>query len=212
MWRWLGILKYGAAYIPFDADAPPELIGECLADCEARFVIIDAITSEKLDRPLPATAIPCPDLMAAGADGPAPDLRADGVTPNHPAYAIYTSGSIGKPKGIVIEQQNICHYLRSANTVYGMGAEDVVFQGASIAFDLSPEEIFIPYLVAPRCGSPPRACCCWMPSAARPSCPGRFASLAPRSARACSWIAPDITEFDCVTVGDYAAVNATSNL
>ncbi|EHL96409.1 hypothetical protein HMPREF9946_04877 [Acetobacteraceae bacterium AT-5844] len=49
----LGILKSGAVYIPFDADAPPERIGECLTDCEARLVIIDAITSEKLDRPLP---------------------------------------------------------------------------------------------------------------------------------------------------------------
>lgn len=144
----LGILKSGAAYIPFDADAPPERIGECLADCEAHLVIIDTITGAKLDRPLPATAISCLDLMAAGADGPAPDLRTDGVMPNHPAYAIYTSGSTGKPKGIVIEQQNICHYLRSANTVYGMAAEDVVFQGASIAFDLSLEEIFIPYLVS----------------------------------------------------------------
>ncbi|MFK5088443.1 AMP-binding protein, partial [Klebsiella pneumoniae] len=80
-------------------------------------------------------------------DGPAPDLRADGVGPDDPAYAIYTSGSTGRPKGIVIRHRNICHYLRAANTVYGMTADDRVFQGASVAFDLSLEEIFIPYLV-----------------------------------------------------------------
>ena len=60
---------------------------------------------------------------------------------------IYTSGSTGKPKGIIITQGNICHFLRAANEVYGIRAEDVVFQGASLAFDLSMEEIWIPYLV-----------------------------------------------------------------
>jgi non-ribosomal peptide synthetase component F len=59
---------------------------------------------------------------------------------------IYTSGSTGVPKGIVITQRNICHYLRSANEVYGLNDGDVVFQGASVAFDLSMEEIWIPYL------------------------------------------------------------------
>ena len=44
-------------------------------------------------------------------------------------------------------QRNICHFLRSANALYGFTAEDVVFQGASVAFDLSMEEIWVPYMV-----------------------------------------------------------------
>jgi non-ribosomal peptide synthetase-like protein len=143
----LGIVKAGAAYIPFDADAPPERIGECLADCAAKIIIIDEVTGAKLDRQLPAAPVLCGDLIAAGADAPAVDPRSDGVTPASPAYAIYTSGSTGKPKGIVIAHSNICHYLRSSNHIYGMTAEDVSFQGASVAFDLSLEEIFVPYLV-----------------------------------------------------------------
>ena len=78
------------------------------------------------------------------------DARALGCTPDHPAYMIYTSGSTGTPKGIVITGRNICHYLRSANEIYGLTASDVVFQGASVAFDLSMEEIWIPYLVGAR--------------------------------------------------------------
>ncbi|WP_127089976.1 Pls/PosA family non-ribosomal peptide synthetase [Aquabacter cavernae] len=142
----LGILKCGAAYIPFDMDAPPDRIGECLGDCEAKLVIIDAVTKAKLDRALPAPAEACLDLLAQSDDPTPLDLRADGLTRSDPAYAIYTSGSTGKPKGIVIEHRNICHLLRSVNAVYGFREEDVVFQGASIAFDLSLEEIFVPYL------------------------------------------------------------------
>ena len=143
----LGILKSGAAYIPFDADAPPERIGECLGDCEAKLIVIDDATGAKLDRELPAVAARCRDLLAEGEAGEPVDARADGVGPSHPAYAIYTSGSTGKPKGIVIEHRNICHYLRSSNVVYGMVQDDISFQGASVAFDLSLEEIFVPYLV-----------------------------------------------------------------
>ncbi|MEW6121680.1 MAG: Pls/PosA family non-ribosomal peptide synthetase [Pseudomonadota bacterium] len=142
----LGILKCGAAYIPFDMDAPPDRIGECLEDCEAKLLIIDAVTQGKLDRTLPAPAEPCLDLLAQSDDPTPLDLRADGLTRDDPAYAIYTSGSTGKPKGIVIEHRNICHLLRSVNAVYGFDETDIVFQGASIAFDLSLEEIFVPYL------------------------------------------------------------------
>lgn len=75
------------------------------------------------------------------------DPRARGLTPDHPAYLIYTSGSTGTPKGIVVSHRNICHFLRAGNEIYGLTGEDVVFQGASVAFDLSMEEIWIPYLV-----------------------------------------------------------------
>lgn len=143
----LGILKCGAAYIPFDAEAPPERIGECLADCASDLVVTDAVTAARLDAALAGKAVAFTALAGDGDGGAPIDLRAAGVTPAHPAYAIYTSGSTGKPKGIVISHANICHYLRAANAVYGMTGDDVCFQGASVAFDLSLEEIFVPYLV-----------------------------------------------------------------
>ena len=140
----LGILKAGAAYLPFDADVPADRVAISLADCAAPAILVDLVTGSKAsDLPVPALRVA--DLMSDDAN--APDLRSDGVTSDDPAYAIYTSGSTGKPKGIVISHGNICHYLRAANTVYGLTEEDVAFQGASVAFDLSLEEIFVPYLV-----------------------------------------------------------------
>ena len=73
-----------------------------------------------------------------------------------PAYVIYTSGSTGQPKGIVISQRGICHFLRAENEILGVRADDRVYQGFSVAFDMSFEEIWISYLagatlwIAPR--------------------------------------------------------------
>ena len=59
---------------------------------------------------------------------------------------IYTSGSTGKPKGIVITSATSAISC-APRTSSGLRADDVVFQGASVAFDLSMEEIWIPYMV-----------------------------------------------------------------
>ncbi|WP_202620512.1 Pls/PosA family non-ribosomal peptide synthetase [Methylocystis heyeri] len=142
----IAIAKTGAAWLPFDADAPVERISVCLADAEAKGLLTSKTFARKA-----AGAVPAPVLIdeeiAVLAGVPLPDPRARGATPDHPAYMIYTSGSTGTPKGIVITGRNICHYLRSANEIYAVGSADVVFQGASVAFDLSMEEIWIPYLV-----------------------------------------------------------------
>lgn len=141
----IAITRAGAAWVPFDAEAPVERIATCLNDAQAKGIVTCsgwAARAEETDR-----KVWTPDALAAGADDVEPPARPAGLTKDHPAYLIYTSGSTGTPKAIVISHRNICHFLRSGNAVYGFGPEDVVFQGASVAFDLSMEEIWTPYLV-----------------------------------------------------------------
>ncbi|QBR71215.1 peptide synthetase [Beijerinckiaceae bacterium] len=144
----IAIAKTGAAWLPFDADAPVERIAVCLSDAEARGVL----TSADLVAEIAALAA-CPawtyaEVLTDSLDVADTELdaRSLGARPDDPAYLIYTSGSTGTPKGIVISGRNICHYLRAANETYGVRETDVVFQGASVAFDLSMEEIWLPYL------------------------------------------------------------------
>ena len=139
----IGILKAGAAYIPFDAEAPVDRVGGCLADCGARLLVSHAAMGAETGR-LSAPVAMLEDLLAEAVTG---STTITPATPDDPAYAIYTSGSTGKPKGIVITHRNICHYLRSGNEALGFRETDVVLQQASVAFDLSLEEIFVPYLV-----------------------------------------------------------------
>ncbi|MGL4438787.1 MAG: amino acid adenylation domain-containing protein, partial [Bosea sp. (in: a-proteobacteria)] len=141
----IAITLSGAAWLPFDADAPVDRIATCLSDCEASGLITSSANADKAAGA--GVAIWSPDVLKANDDDTELAPRSAGLTPDHPAYMIYTSGSTGKPKGIVISHRNICHFLRSANEVYGFNGNDVVFQGASVAFDLSMEEIWVPYLV-----------------------------------------------------------------
>ncbi|WP_375410248.1 Pls/PosA family non-ribosomal peptide synthetase, partial [uncultured Methylobacterium sp.] len=142
----LGITFSGAAWLPFDAEAPADRVAVCLTDAGAKALLVSDDLAAQAPGAAPALTVEAL-LAATPADAPDADPRAAGLTPAHPAYLIYTSGSTGLPKGIVISHANICHFLRSGNAVYGVRADDVVFQGASVAFDLSMEEIWVPYLV-----------------------------------------------------------------
>ncbi len=138
----VAIAKSGAAFLPFDADAPVDRIATCLTDASAIGLLTDEPGLTKA-REITQSLIAAEALLAAGDTAEADVTPAQ---PDDPAYLIYTSGSTGTPKGIVITQRNICHFLRSANAVYGIHRDDVVFQSASVAFDLSMEEIWVPYL------------------------------------------------------------------
>ena len=137
-----GIAKAGAAWLPFDADTPVERIAVCLEDARA----VGVVSCEAFAPLLAETSAPV--WTAEALLVPTAELvRREGVLPSHPAYVIYTSGSTGKPKGIEISQGSICHFLRSENALLGVRETDRVYQGFSVAFDMSFEEIWISYLV-----------------------------------------------------------------
>ena len=62
------------------------------------------------------------------------------------AYIIYTSGTTGNPKGVVIEHPSICNFVRVAAELYGFRPGDRVYQGMTIAFDFSVEELWVPLI------------------------------------------------------------------
>jgi non-ribosomal peptide synthetase-like protein len=55
---------------------------------------------------------------------------------------IYTSGSTGGPKGVIVEHRNATGFVRSLSSIYGLNDDDRVYQGFSVAFDASIEEIW----------------------------------------------------------------------
>jgi len=137
-----GIALNGAAWLPFDADTPVDRIALCLRSAAAEGILTTRAYLATL-RTLDLTAWAIEDLLAdTAASG---EVRAG--SPTDKVYVIYTSGSTGTPKGIAISQRSVCHFLRSENQVLGIRSDDIVYQGFSVAFDMSFEEIWISYLV-----------------------------------------------------------------
>ena len=144
----LAIAKTGAAWLPFDAETPLERIATCLEDASAKALLIAEHKTQEVKAQAGISAQVLTEVQLL-AELPADTVlrRREGALPTHPAYVIYTSGSTGKPKGIAITQGSICHFLRSENARLGVRQDDKVYQGFSVAFDMSFEEIWISYLV-----------------------------------------------------------------
>jgi non-ribosomal peptide synthetase-like protein len=135
----VGISISGAAWLPFDAAVPVDRLATCMQDAGGRYVLTDrdgaAKVAEKGLLPLVLT-----ELERGNPNSPITPASANDV-----AYVIYTSGSTGEPKGIAISQANVCHFIRSENEFLRIASQDRVYQGFSVAFDMSLEEIWITF-------------------------------------------------------------------
>ncbi len=120
----LGVLRTGAAYLPVDADYPAERREFMLADSGARTVL---------------TA----DEVRAARGTPA-DTGPSAAAPDDAAYLLYTSGSTGQPKGVLVPHRAITNQLAWLQHEFELTAEDRVLHQISASFDPSLLEIFWP--------------------------------------------------------------------
>lgn len=139
----LGILKAGAAYVPFDPTYPEDRLHFMAQDTGTPVMITEKANKERL-RSVGARVI-CLDeeegfLAERGRTNPGIARGGDDL-----AYVMYSSGSTGKPKGILIPHRGIIRL--AVNTDYiQLTAEDVVAQTANASFDASTFEIWGPLL------------------------------------------------------------------
>jgi amino acid adenylation domain-containing protein/non-ribosomal peptide synthase protein (TIGR01720 family) len=129
----LGILCAGGAYLPLIADQPATRRDAVLAEAQPRLVL----TASPLADAPEVVALPLPE--AAGSVGGAP-------APNDLAYVLYTSGSTGQPKGVMIEHGGFATMIRHQIDTFGITPNDRVLQLASASFDASLSEIFMALL------------------------------------------------------------------
>ena len=142
----LAVLKAGAAYVPLDPDYPSDRVCFILDDCGAQALLTCEGLSQRaagfrgkliiLERD--ATEIANQSLARIGAG----ETR---IGPQDLCYIIYTSGTTGRPKGVQIEHRNAVHLVQAEGRLFKVRKEDRVFQGFSIAFDASVEEIWLAF-------------------------------------------------------------------
>lgn len=132
----LGILKSGGAYLPIDPTYPRERGKYILEDCNCRILLADfsVCDSDEWDGEI-INIHDIPDLYG--------DSDLDNINhPNDLAYAIYTSGTSGKPKGVMIEHRSIVNTINWRCRYYNFSPRDVLLQIPPYNFDSSVEDIF----------------------------------------------------------------------
>jgi len=117
----LAVLKCGAAYVPAEPFLPKDRIDYMMRTAGVKLVITDDY---------------CENLT------PAAETYEDLSTPDGVAYILYTSGTTGKPKGVIQENHSVVNYCEAFEAEMHTGPGDVMLQYSVCSFDIFVEEVF----------------------------------------------------------------------
>jgi D-alanine--poly(phosphoribitol) ligase subunit 1 len=120
----LAAVKAGHPYVPLDTSLPPARIARIVAGSGARVTLAG-------DRPPPA-------LADEGDAAPAPASLTRGA----PFYVMYTSGSTGEPKGVVITGASLAAFVAWIVDEHRLGEDEVILDQAPYSFDLSVMSVY----------------------------------------------------------------------
>ncbi len=151
----LGAAWAGAAYVPIGPAQPDARIVDVLGQAAPVAVIADHDGAARLGAEVLAA---CPALVLVPGDASARRLGAPvrsiaslpaveasppaAVGPDAPAYVIFTSGTTGSPKGVVIRNAAARHAVRSFARYLGLQADDRVLESCEPTFDFSVHDLF----------------------------------------------------------------------
>lgn len=159
-----GVLKAGGVYVPIDPSAPPRRAAQIIHDCGVRALITSGRRSSLLSQELAEGLRGQLRALILADSGPEEVADAEhmsehvcswrdvesrsraepantGVDDNL-AYILYTSGSTGIPKGVMVSHRAALNFIDWAQAEFRITAADVVSNHAPLHFDLSIFDIF----------------------------------------------------------------------
>ena len=136
---WLAALKAGTAYLPLDPTAPPARRAALLADAAPALVL--TATAPAVPDAVPGLTLADAALATAPAHNPTDGDRPVPLTAAHAAYLLYTSGSTGMPKAVVVTHAGLPGLVAGHRDRLGLTPAARVAQLAAFSFDVATAEL-----------------------------------------------------------------------
>lgn len=148
----LAVLKAGGAYVPVDIECPSEKMKYILQDTEAKVIITNESQQNKLalfyhhtflekTSSLVILALDCIATKKILNKFPKSNPETL-VNENHLAYVVYTSGTTGNPKGVMIEHKNLVNFINAHTSL--IQENDIFMSYINYVFDAINTEIYLP--------------------------------------------------------------------
>ena len=133
----LGTMVGGRVITPFNLLAPPEQLAYSLDHSDIEILFYAPKNKDALFAALPYVKrkFPLIELDPDGAIGPYMHIEAitlPEITENHPALLMYTSGTTGTPKGVLLSHRNLMHAGKSIGEWHSLDQNDVVLSSLPI--------------------------------------------------------------------------------
>jgi len=119
----LALLKSGCAYVPISTDYPKERINYIIKDSSAECIVDTALIEEFIKTQKSYSF----------------QFNGDYAKPNDLAYVMYTSGSTGEPKGVLIEQRSVVRLVKNTQFI-NLTGEEILLATGSFSFDATTFE------------------------------------------------------------------------
>ncbi len=140
----MGILQAGASYVPVDPNVPQERLTHILHLLDRPLVIVDQLVEERtrLLGDYDGRVSVFDDLVAHEVDEGALAAARAATIETDPAYVLFTSGSTGVPKGVVISHRAILSFIDTFVSTLGICETDRIANQAPFDFDVSTKDIY----------------------------------------------------------------------
>lgn len=170
----LGTSLAGAAYVPIEAGLPAARIEALLSNGPVRCSLVQDTAAQDREG---MASLTVDEAFLERAQSTEADTRPEHLAPvdsaqGDLAYVLYTSGSTGVPKGVMVTRRSLINLIADTTRRFDIRAEDRVFAVSSCSFDLSVFDIF---------GALSVGAALVIPDAARAADPGHWLELAERA-------------------------------
>lgn len=135
----LGILLAGGVYLPVDVSQPTARQNTIIRNSRTRFVLTHSNGFALQENEPASIAVIAVDKLEVRKNSSVSPVA---IEPEQPAYIIHTSGTTGKPKGVVMNHRGALNTIQDINEKFHVTSADRIIGVANLGFDLSVYDIF----------------------------------------------------------------------